>query len=443
MTRLWSFALQWSRVGIQAALFLIAARFLTLAELGLFAAAFAPIRMVQGLHKTGIAETVISLGKSQRRCDALFALSLISGAALTGTLAALGLALNIPALSALALIPLLNGLGAVPDGLLRKSLRLRALALRSMISQGAAAATALYLLAQGHGLWALVTFALLNAALTNALSIWQARWLPHSLPSLKYQSLIGVKAAQIALRDLLSSALLPLAQLAVTAALGLPAAGAFQIATRVMALLDALTLSPLRFIALPQLCAAQGAGFAPVFAAQMRLTATLGVWVWGGAAMAAPQLLTLIAGADHASASAPILRAFCGFGLLSALTMPLHQSLTAQGHTALLLRRAVLHLGAGLALLAPMLHLCAAASAAALSLASLLSALWLLPRALPALGLTPRALLPAAAPLLAGAVMLAALAPLAPLNLPGLVASGTIIYALALAALHFPTRRLA
>jgi len=60
--RFWSFALQWSRVGINAGLFLIAARFLTLAEIGAFATVFAPIRLTQGLHKAGIGESVIILG---------------------------------------------------------------------------------------------------------------------------------------------------------------------------------------------------------------------------------------------------------------------------------------------------------------------------------------------------------------------------------------------
>ena len=40
----WSTLLQWSRLGVNAALFLIVARFLTLAEIGAFATAFAPVR---------------------------------------------------------------------------------------------------------------------------------------------------------------------------------------------------------------------------------------------------------------------------------------------------------------------------------------------------------------------------------------------------------------
>ena len=52
----WSFFLHYARVGIGAGLFLLATRFLTLSEIGLFATAYAPIRLAQGMHKAGSAE---------------------------------------------------------------------------------------------------------------------------------------------------------------------------------------------------------------------------------------------------------------------------------------------------------------------------------------------------------------------------------------------------
>ena len=43
-TGLWAIALQWARLGSAALLLLLAARFLSLAEIGLFAVVFAPVR---------------------------------------------------------------------------------------------------------------------------------------------------------------------------------------------------------------------------------------------------------------------------------------------------------------------------------------------------------------------------------------------------------------
>lgn len=441
MTRVWSFVLQWSRVGINAALFLIATRYLTLVEIGTFATAFAPIRMTQGLHKAGIAEGTIIIGTTQRRQDALFALSLSAGLGLSALLTIVALTLGNPMLLALALIPVWNGIGAVPEGLLRQHLRLRALALRTMASQSIAAGLALWTLTQGMGAWALIIFALANAGLTCVLSVWQAHWRPANWPAWRYLRLILPKTSQIAGRDILNAALIPLVQLAVGAALGLAAAGAFQIATRMLGLIDALTLSPLRFIALPQLRQAQGTAMRPALAEHLRLSALLSVWIWGGTLIAAPQILTLLTGASHAAATAPILMALAGFGLISALAMPVNQALTARGHTPLMLVRAVVLLVVGLAFTIPALWISVTATGIALSLAALVTTLWHLARALPRLGLAPQDLAPALLPLAAGALMIAAMAALPPMPLIATIPLGTAIYAAVFVRL--PRRRLA
>ena len=407
--RFWSFCLQWTRVGIGAVVFLIAARHLTLAEIGAFATAYAPIRLTQGLHKAGIAETVIILGHRPARLDSLFALSLTAGMLLSAAFLATSFVITSPMLMALAIIPLLNASGAVPDGLLRKSLRLRALALRTLATQTIAAAIALWLLSTGAGVWALVVFALVNALLTNLIALTLAKWRPASWPSWSQQALIWPKTAQIAGRDFLANALFPLAQLAIAASFGLTAAGAFQIATRILSLIDALAISPLRYIALPDLSKAQKATFIQTLQAQLRLTIPLSAWIWGGTFAAAPHILTLAVGPDHASDVTPLLRALSLLGLCSALSMPLTQALTAKGHTALVLTRAAVMLAAAATLALPALLISPTATALALSLGALITTTWYIGTALPRLGLTAQALIPHAIPLLAAATMALAL----------------------------------
>ncbi|UWR35701.1 oligosaccharide flippase family protein (plasmid) [Sulfitobacter sp. W027] len=435
--RFWSFALQWSRVGINAGLFLIAARFLTLAEIGAFATAYAPIRLTQGLHKAGIGESVIILTPRQLRQDALFALSLGSGIALTLCCAAIGFALNAALLIGLSAIPLLHSISAVSEGILRQRLHLRALALRTMVSQSIAGALALWMLSKGLGPWALVAFALSHATINTTLSCHLAAWRPKSRPNWQYQRLIGVLVIEISSRDLLSTALFPLMQLVTALAFGLPAAGPFQIATRILSLIEALSLSPLRFLALPQLRRLPAAERAAALPEHLRLTATLSLWVWSVTLLTAPDILPLLIGTAPAEAATPILIALTGFGLLSALLMPINQALIAAGHTRLMLHRAALlvTLTCVFAPFAPS----PAALAASISLAALLTTLWHLSRALPRLGLSLATLSSLAPPLCTVAAIAALFTLLPPLPVPAQLTLGSALYG---AFLLIPYRRI-
>ncbi len=441
-TQLWSFALQWSRVGVNAALFLVATRFLTLAEIGLFATAFAPIRLSQGLHRAGIAESVIILGRHQTRLNALFVLSCLSGVGLCFVFGLLGHLASIPALLILSIIPLLNGLSAVSDGLLRRTLRLRALALRTMGVQSIAAAIAFWLLIYDWGIWALVSFAVINAFGACLLTILLARWRPTEMPRFANVVLLMPNTTQIAARDLIGAAQIPLALMAIGMTLGLPAAGAFQIATRIYNLIDALTLSPLRFIALPQL-AQDRLGSRHRFAAHLARAAWLSSWIWAVVLLFAPELLSILLTTDHANAAAPILRALAGLGLCSALTMPLNQALTARLQTGLVLNRAILMLCLGTLLLFPALMISPTLCALALSIAAVLVNLWYLQKALPRVFLDTSDLIAAAPPLFAAGLACGLVLTTPNLPIVAQMLCGTVVYVSLVAVLPKPHLRAA
>ena len=422
--QIWSFVLGWSRVGINAALFLAATRVLDLAEIGLFATAFAPIRLSQGIHKAGISDAVIVLRRA-RRLNALFVLSAGSGAFISALMAILG-ALFSPMLIALSLIPLLNGTCAVSEGILRQRLALRTLALRTLAAQSTAATIAVWMLANGWGIWALAGFAVLNAALNCALSITLARWRPGTLPSWKNLTLIWPKTTEITGRILLSTSQLPLAQLAIGLTLGPVAAGAFQIATRMLELIDSLTLSPLRYIALPHL--SRTADLGRDLRVHLWHSAGLAAWIWGGILVAAPDVLTLAVGPEHSPSATPVLRMLAFLGFQSAMLMPLTQALMAQGHTTLILKRAMLSLAMGTALLIPALFISVTVAAASLSIAAAITALWFTHRAVITLHLRIWDLSPALRPLLASVAMCAVLLVCQPMLLLPQIAFGTSIY---------------
>ncbi len=387
----WSFFLHYARVGIGAGLFLLATRFLTLSEIGLFATAYAPIRLAQGMHKAGIAEVCVIGQAEAKRLNALFGLSLASGLLISVVLSLSTLILSGPlakCLLALCPIPTILGLSAVSEGLLRKSLALRALALRTAAAQSIAALLALILLIQNAGVWALIAFAVVNVIVTTTVSIILAGWWPSQVPRWRHIEAVLPKVTQITIRDLCGSALIPCAQIAITTAFGLSLSGAFQIATRLVALVDTLTLAPLRFIALPQLSQLVGTNqFGTSLRNRLIACTGLGVSIWTAVACFTSGILSLIAGSDKAASAAPMLQALIPIGLIAALSMPINQALTALGHTDLVLRRNLLALMLGLSCAGPTLTTTPVVTAAALSLGGLMAFAWYIRRAMPLLGL--------------------------------------------------------
>lgn len=407
----WSAVLQWSRLGVNAAVFLIAARFLTLEEIGAFATAFAPIRLAQVVHKAGVADAAVLLGRTGADRDGLFALSLAAGLSLSALFAAIGLWWGGsvgPMLTVLAVLPLVHGVSAVSEGIMRQGLRVRALALRTLAAQSLAAIAALGALAAGQGVQSLVIFALVNALVTAALSLVMADWRPRPGALLRPLPLRvpAAIAARITLRDLAANTTFPVLQMAIALVWGLPAAGAFQIATRMLSLMDALALSPLRYLALPRFAGLGSEALGPAVLASLRLTSGIAAWLYPGAMLAAPQILTLVVGPAHAGETAGLMAALCLLGLTGAIAMPLTQGLTAMGQSRIALSRAVWTMTLSLALsLAAVLH-SPLAAALALPLAATLALGVYACAAVQYLGFTPmmalRAIFPA---IVSGAVM--------------------------------------
>ena len=79
-TGLWAIALQWARVGSAAMLLLLAARFLSLAEIGLFAVVFAPVRAAHMALRGAVIDAGVVLCHHQRLRSAAWVLALAAGA---------------------------------------------------------------------------------------------------------------------------------------------------------------------------------------------------------------------------------------------------------------------------------------------------------------------------------------------------------------------------
>lgn len=400
----WSVVLQWTRVGGGAVVLLGAARFLDLSEIGAFAAAHAPLRWLLGTHRAAIGDVAIVAKSGQH--DQVFWLSAGLGLLMAASLLAGAAAAPAPVgvlLAALAALPLAQGIAAPSEARLRAALRLRALALRSLGAQGLAVTAALLVLAQGGGAWSLVTFVLVNTCAASALAVVMAPAWPRLRPDAAGIFVLSAPTIRLALRDLTGGATLPLLHVMVAASLGLTAAGALQIATRILSLVDALAVAPIRYVALPRFAAGTPTD------ETLAQTARIACLVYPGMLLVAGPALTVAVGADHAAAVTPLMPAMALLGLASALSMPLVQALTAADAIGLTLKRSGILLFLSLALALPGLAVSVVWTTAALPLASGLVLAGFLPAAGRALRLPlSRLVAHFAGPLAAGLCLMAA-----------------------------------
>jgi O-antigen/teichoic acid export membrane protein len=419
----------------------MAARALSLEQFGAFATAFAMIKLTQGIHKSGVGEAVVIKPATQVRLHALFGLALVIGVILTALYLLIATGLDFTnSLYALGVIPIFLGISAVSDGLLRKRLNVRALALRTTCAQGIAATIAIYMLHTGAGVVALVAFVVLNSALSAIMSTALAGWIPTQIPTTKHMRLTFTTVMHIAGRDLLNSGIMPLAQISIGFFVGLPSAGAFQIAARVLSMLDALTLAPLRYLALPKFAALKDSITFNIKVHQyLRISAICACWVWFGLASSTTQVLEPIVGHRHALAVTPILQAMIPLGLSAALTMPFTQALMAQRASKLVLSRAIATFGLSIIFFIPMLGFSGTHVAVALSLANTLVLGWFLREAFLKLSIPYSAFLPTLPAILSGLLMLSILS-LTSLPLAGRILLGTTTYLLLLAIFQHKPR---
>ena len=340
---MWSACLQWQRMGMGALVFVCAARFLTLGELGAFAAAYAPVRLFQMVQRGALIDGALVSSQSAGARAAAWVISICLGI-LGGILCILaGLFFTVPnpeLLFGLAPIPIATALGALPEARLRRALHLRALALRTGFATGLAAALTFCVLKLGFGALALVCFATSSSLLSNGAAMWLVPSLPRLRPKGRDVKRMLRIARPIAIRDLISAGPLPILHVVIGLFVGLPAAGAFQLAARMSAVLDGLFVAPFRYIALPLFV--NNHHTSEAFYVLLRVAALVAGILFPAVYVAAPVLLPVLIGVSHSLALLPLVGAFCVSGAVSAMAMPFVQWATAQGRADLPLMRAVL-----------------------------------------------------------------------------------------------------
>lgn len=349
---IWSATLQWSRIGLNAAVFIALSRFLTLSEIGAVAAAQAPILIFQSTLASAMPDAVIQEKEpSDSRLASLFWLSVLGGVTASVALFLLSplLAAQIDDASSLAffrtlaICPAIWSVACVSEGLLRKSLNVRLLAIRTTIASFLAGIVAIVLAVEGFGGWAMVAFFLVNATTSSVLTLVAQRWLPGFALDLTYLRSISPRLLALAGRYLLTSITSPLLQFVVTAQLGVLWGGAFQLALRLHALIGALVVAPLRFLALPFFTRAneQAGGLRRSLLSAVAVGSCIASPAYLGMIAVAPDALPLLLGQTNGLMSVDLFRLIALYGPFSVPVAMTNEALTAVGLAAVVFRRSL------------------------------------------------------------------------------------------------------
>ena len=257
---LWSGLLQWSRYGINALVFVLLTRWLTLAEIGLVAAAQAIFVFVQTLQSAVIPDLMVQGREDPDHHRSTLLLASVGAGAMV-SLTVIGAVVVVPGIGldttvgrylvALSPLPVIGGVGNVYEGLLRRRLEMRSLAVRTLCATMIAGATAILLAASGFGGWSMVWLSLVSGVSSAVLAAIASRWAPALCWDRAYLRTIRPQALALLMGHLLSAAIIPLLSIIVSVRPGATAAGMMQVAFRVLSLIDAVVVGPLRYLTVP------------------------------------------------------------------------------------------------------------------------------------------------------------------------------------------------
>lgn len=310
----WSVALQVVRLGIQAGVFLLFARYLTLKEVGAYSFAYAFVQVIQAFVRTGVMEVFVAAPRTDRAFVAAANMSsIIIGVLSAVFIATVGIVTQVFNGSSpwiflfLATVPLIDSLGIVPEAILRKNLEFSSITLRTTAGLTVAAAICLLLGYLGWRASALVAFNIATSLISTLIAMFIVRrnisFTSVHWPDVK--SIIG-PSFHVSLSTFASGIVVPASQIALGAFAGPAALGAYAIAQRILSLINSVLVDPVRVAALPVLSKVKGdAGRRSALIEVLSLCATIISPICLGLAAVSPVLLTLALG-ENGKIAAPI-----------------------------------------------------------------------------------------------------------------------------------------
>ncbi|GAB2936305.1 lipopolysaccharide biosynthesis protein [Micromonospora polyrhachis] len=339
----WSYLLTAGRVGSSIVVTFLLAKLLGPSEFGLVAMATVFITVAQTVIQQGLVAAIVQRDQlTSQHLDAAFVVLLLTGlggSLLTAAASPLWALVNrAPELTVvcLALSPLvlIQGLGIVPEAVLRRELQFRAIAIRTLLAAVLSGVVGVALALAGAGIWALVGQQLVNAVVSLVVLWVVCPWRPSRRPRLgaiRELWAFSAHAANAGLGSLISSR----ADIIFTGIFfGPVATGIYRLAARLPDMLVDVTVRSIQQVALPSLSRLQQdrAAFTAHLVQLQHLGAVAGLPVLGVLAATAEPLVTFL-GPQWAGTEIP-LRLLCLFGAVNVYGVLLGPALQAIGRPA-------------------------------------------------------------------------------------------------------------
>ncbi|CAN5261090.1 lipopolysaccharide biosynthesis protein [soil metagenome] len=207
----WASLENWGRQSISLIVFMVLARIVAPADIGLYAIVAIVITLMQVFLDTGVGDAIVQRSEiDAEHLDAGFwsnmALSValaLAAAVLAGPIAALFGEPDLRRLLPVAsLIIVLGSLSTVQQALLKRNLDFKPLAIRTLSSILVAGALGIWMARTGHGVWALIAQQITEKAIGTIQLWWRSDWRPrlafsrpHARDLLPYSAnMIGTRA---------------------------------------------------------------------------------------------------------------------------------------------------------------------------------------------------------------------------------------------------------
>jgi teichuronic acid exporter len=224
--------------------FVVLSRILTPVDFGSVAIIIAVVEILCVISRLGLVEVIISgrKGNSEADCDLIFWTCLVFGIVASCSLyfsaAYIEHYFQTPHMAEVvrlvSIVPFLNSLGTVPEGLLKKSFDFKKISLRILISSSLAGILSIILATQGFGMFSLAFQRLATAVLT-VLMLWLSiRWRPSfSLDLIEIRRIL-TKGSPVMVVSLLSVAGMKFIEILIGVFLGPAVVGYFKVAGKLI-----------------------------------------------------------------------------------------------------------------------------------------------------------------------------------------------------------------
>ena len=344
---LWSAAESWGAQAVSVLVFIVLSRYLAPAAFGLLGMAAVFVALVQTLVGQGMSDALVQrerLDNAHR--DTAFWTALVTGAVLTaagwavaGSVAAFYREPTLaPVVAWLSVIVLVRSLATTQSALLRRALEFRPLALRSLGGALAGGIVGVVMAVAGYGVWALVGQQLATAVVATALLWFASDWRPGLGVSWQCVGDLFPFGARVVGSNLVNFLNRHTDDLFIGLYLGATALGFYAVGYRLLLAATAILTGFSSAVAFPVFSRLQGEPerLRNGLYQATGLTAMLAFPTFVGAAVLAPDLITVLFGARWLEA-APVMRVLAFIGILHAVFYLTSNAFYAVGEAATVL----------------------------------------------------------------------------------------------------------